>query len=158
MPETSTVTTASAAETRTAGSKILGLILGGGSAIVDKLFDVANFLTRHANGYLFAPALDQANLPTAGAVDDATSLFLVNDGAVYGLNIGVAGTGAAWMQVQRNDGTTTLYPLILNPLGGGLVVGLAGIPNCANDAAATAAGVPVGGLYRNGSVFMVRAA
>jgi hypothetical protein len=29
-------------------------------------------------------------------------------------------------------------------------------PNAANDAAASAAGVPVGGTYRNGSVLMVR--
>jgi hypothetical protein len=31
-------------------------------------------------------------------------------------------------------------------------------PDAANDAAAAAAGVPVGGLYKNGSVLMVRVA
>ena len=35
-------------------------------------------------------------------------------------------------------------------------VNTAGLVNAANDAAAAAAGVPVGGLYRNGSVLMVR--
>jgi hypothetical protein len=30
------------------------------------------------------------------------------------------------------------------------------LQNAANDAAAAAAGVPVGGLYRNGSVLMIR--
>jgi hypothetical protein len=34
--------------------------------------------------------------------------------------------------------------------------GLASLPNHANDAAAASGGVTVGGLYRNGSVLMVR--
>lgn len=34
--------------------------------------------------------------------------------------------------------------------------GLASLPNYANDTAAAAGGVAVGGLYRNGSVLMVR--
>ncbi len=33
---------------------------------------------------------------------------------------------------------------------------LAGVVNAANDAAAAAAGVPIAGMYRNGSVLMVR--
>jgi len=32
----------------------------------------------------------------------------------------------------------------------------AGLVNAANDAAAAAAGVPIAGMYRNGSVLMVR--
>ena len=35
-------------------------------------------------------------------------------------------------------------------------IDLAGLPNFANDAAAATGGVPVGGMYRNGSVLMVR--
>lgn len=38
------------------------------------------------------------------------------------------------------------------------VVLSATIGNYANDAAAQAAGVPVGGIYRNGSILMVRVA
>lgn len=33
---------------------------------------------------------------------------------------------------------------------------IAGLVNAANDAAAATAGVPVAGLYRNGSILMVR--
>ena len=35
-------------------------------------------------------------------------------------------------------------------------IDLAGLPSCANDAAAATGGVRVGGMYRNGSVLMVR--
>ena len=35
-------------------------------------------------------------------------------------------------------------------------IDLSGLPNFANDAAAATGGVPVGGMYRNGSVLMVR--
>lgn len=34
--------------------------------------------------------------------------------------------------------------------------GFAALPNFANDTAAATGGVPVGGMYRNGSVLMVR--
>lgn len=158
MPDTSSASTASAAETRAAGSRILGFILGGGGAIVDKLFDVANFLTRTAGGYFQAAATDFANLPTAGTVDDATGLFVANNDPNYGLNIGISGTGGSWLQGQRSDGGGSLYSISLNPLGGGVLIGLSGVPNYANDAAAAGGGVPVGGLYRNGSVLMIRAA
>ncbi len=35
-------------------------------------------------------------------------------------------------------------------------IDLSGLPNFANDTAAAAGGVKVGGMYRNGSVLMVR--
>ena len=35
-------------------------------------------------------------------------------------------------------------------------IDLAGLPNFSNDTAAATGGVPVGGMYRNGSVLMVR--
>lgn len=38
------------------------------------------------------------------------------------------------------------------------VLGLNGLANAVNDAAAASASVPVGGLYRNGSILMVRIA
>lgn len=38
------------------------------------------------------------------------------------------------------------------------VAGVVGLANYANDGAASAGGVPVGGLYRNGSVVMIRVA
>jgi len=123
VPDTSTAPTATNAETRAAGSKILGFILGGGGAIVDKLFDVANFLTRAAGGYYQASAVNSANVPTAGAINNATGLFVTNNSPLYGLNIGVAGTGGTWVQCQRSDGAATVYPLMLNPLGGNVGIG-----------------------------------
>jgi hypothetical protein len=50
VPDTSADITATAAQTRAAGSRILGFIRGAGDVIVDKLFDVANFLTKNAAG------------------------------------------------------------------------------------------------------------
>jgi hypothetical protein len=37
-------------------------------------------------------------------------------------------------------------------------VNLANVRNFANDAAAAAGGIPVGGIYRNGSVVQIRVA
>lgn len=64
-----------------------------------------------------------ANMPVAGSVGAAVSLFLTNNDANYGLAINIAGSGAATMQAQRADGGGALYPLMLNPLGGAVRVG-----------------------------------
>lgn len=61
MPDTSTTTTATNAETRAAGTKLLGFILGGGSAIVDKLIDVVNFVLKDADGNVAIGAAAPAN-------------------------------------------------------------------------------------------------
>lgn len=42
----------------------------------------------------------------------------------YGLILGVrSDTGAGWVQAQRFDGAQTVYPLVLQPNGGGVAVG-----------------------------------
>ena len=51
--------------------------------------------------------------------------------------------------------TETQAALSLNP-GGGLAITASALGNYANDAAAAAGGVPVNGVYRNGSVLQVR--
>lgn len=58
----------------------------------------------------------------------------------------IAGTG---ISIVRSGATYTIS-FSADPLG------LATLANCANDVAAASAGVPVHGLYRNGSVLMVR--
>jgi hypothetical protein len=58
----------------------------------------------------------------------------------------IAGTGISIVKT----GATYSISLTSDPLG------LASLFNCANDGAAASSGVPVGGLYRNGSVLMVR--
>ena len=40
--------------------------------------------------------------------------------------------------------------------GDGLIVLPISVPNAASDSAASSAGVPVGGIYRNGSQLMIR--
>jgi hypothetical protein len=50
------------------------------------------------------------------------------------------------------------YMRALDALVGMLGAGLNNLPNAANDGAAAAAGVPVGGLYRTGSQISVRVA
>ena len=50
-------------------------------------------------------------------------------------------------RIRRDDGKLGLADSSLNNL-----------PNAANDGAAATAGVAIGGLYRNGSVLMVRVA
>ena len=58
----------------------------------------------------------------------------------------IAGNGIA---ITRANATYTIA-LSSDPLG------LASLVNAGNDGGAAAGGVPVGGLYRNGSVLMVR--
>lgn len=84
-----------------------------------------DFAWRHPNGYLFARALDYAAPgPTAGVIDNKTSLYLTNGFSDdYGLNMGVAGNGFAYLQAQRRDGSGALYPILLNPLGGAVGIG-----------------------------------
>jgi hypothetical protein len=50
MPDVATAATATAAQTRAAGSRMLGFYLGVGGVKVDVLFDTANFLTKNAAG------------------------------------------------------------------------------------------------------------
>lgn len=85
-----------------------------------------HFVARRAVG---GPNVAQASnpipaLPVAGAVTGTSSLWLTNGFTQsYGLNIGVLGTGESWLQGQRQDGTGTLYNMLLNPLGGNVGIG-----------------------------------
>lgn len=82
------------------------------------------FAYRVTVGYLIGSAPSfTASVPTLGAVSNSTSLYLTNNDPNYGLNIGVAGSGRPWLQAQRNDATSSVYAIMLNPLGGGLFVG-----------------------------------
>jgi len=62
-------------------------------------------------------------VPTLG-VNSGKFAFLNGGGnGLYGLIGGVLGTGNAFMQVQRTDGTATAYGLVLNPVGGTVGIG-----------------------------------
>jgi len=58
-----------------------------------------------------------SGLPTAGSAT-GSSFLVSNVDANYGMLMGVTSGGTGWIQSQRIDAGTTLYGLLLNPLGG----------------------------------------
>ena len=42
---------------------------------------------------------------------------------LYGMYVGIGNSGNTWLQSQRNDGTTAVYNLLLNPQGGNVGIG-----------------------------------
>ena len=60
------------------------------------------------------------------------------------------------MKLARGNAGATTQDILTVDASGYLKPGV--IPNFLNDAAAGAGGVPIGGIYRNGSVVMIRVA
>jgi hypothetical protein len=60
--------------------------------------------------------------PTLGVGNVGSQALLSNTG-LYGLYSGVSDNGDVWHQVQRNDGSTAVYNIALQPSGGGLYLG-----------------------------------
>lgn len=60
--------------------------------------------------------------PTFGSGTVGANAILSANG-LYGLYTGVSSAGHVWQQVQRNDGSTAVYPLALQPSGGDVLVG-----------------------------------
>jgi hypothetical protein len=65
--------------------------------------------------------------PTLGSGTIGSDAILSANG-LYGLYTGVSDAGHVWMQVQRNDATTPVYPLSLQPVGGGVLIGTTTAP------------------------------
>jgi hypothetical protein len=65
---------------------------------------------------------NNASLPTFGSGTIGSDAILSANG-FYGLYTGVASEGHVWQQVQRNDGSTAVYPLVLQPSGGNVLIG-----------------------------------
>jgi len=62
------------------------------------------------------------------ALGSSTAPFFVsNTATTYGLNIGVNGAGASWLQSQSNT-SAIAYNLLLNPLGGNVGIGATTTP------------------------------
>ncbi|NTW90476.1 MAG: hypothetical protein HGA35_00830, partial [Erysipelotrichaceae bacterium] len=61
------------------------------------------------------------NTPTAGT--GAGQLAILNPSNLYGLLFGTNTNGNTWIQSQRVDGTTTLYNILLQPIGGNVLIG-----------------------------------
>lgn len=79
---------------------------------------------------------------------------------LYGLVGGVLTSGSAYLQVQRVDGTTTPYSMLLQPTGGNVGIGttsptsplhVVGLPTYASDSAAAAGGLTTGAFYKDAS-------
>jgi hypothetical protein len=125
--------------------------------------------------YSVVPAGALATTATSGGGSGMTitpmrTILTVNAGGTGGTNAGtnyseflpptVSSSGSITTfreAVFKVVMTATQAALDLNP-GGGLVITASALGNYANDAAAAAGGVAVNGVYRNGSVLMVRVA
>ena len=60
--------------------------------------------------------------PTLGSGTVGAQAVLYSNGA-FGMYTGVSSNGDTWMQSQRNDAATSVYNILLNPLGGKVGVG-----------------------------------
>ncbi|MFA5670673.1 MAG: hypothetical protein WC967_15670, partial [Balneolaceae bacterium] len=63
-----------------------------------------------------------ASGPTLGSGTVGADAILASNG-LYGLYTGVSVNGSVWQQVQRNDASTSVYSLLLNPNGGNVGIG-----------------------------------
>lgn len=120
------------------------------------LIDVAllrhtvTFPTLPANGIATGIAFSNGRLDAGGAQD-----FSTITGRIYNRMTSVAdATLLSEMVIQCKDGAAETDVLSVD--GNGIVKILLGLQDFVNDAAAAAGGIPVTGLYRNGSVVMIR--
>ena len=82
-----------------------------------------------------------SGFPMAGVVDDKTAMFIADQSNSYGLLAGVHHlNGNSWMQAQRTDGNTTLYNILLQPIGGNVLIGSTGSPEGVLDVRSTTKG------------------
>lgn len=95
-------------------------------------------------GRIYAPYL-MRNVNSGSPLNAAGIGMELNSGGYYDLLLGAADSAGALDAKVRIRGNSLID--IINGLG-----------NYANDAAAAAGGVPIGSLYRNGSIVMIRVA
>jgi len=85
-------------------------ITSGGNVGIGTTNPQANLVVQNTSG---------TTIPSLGSQGGH---FQLQNGT-YGLLAGVAGSGNAWMQVQRTDGSATAYNLLLQPSGGNVGIG-----------------------------------
>lgn len=87
-----------------------------------------DFFWDNANGkFLVAGKVNissQGNTsPALATLNGSFNISAGGAGSSYGLQTGFYGFGGFWMQNQTNDGGSFVYPIILNPLGGNVLIG-----------------------------------
>lgn len=99
-------------------------------------------------------------IPAAGAGTAINGLFLTGNAAgEFGMMAGVLTSGMGWLQVQQETLTSSTYPLLLNPNGGKVAIGLSVAPVAELQVLATAtaavpaagAGTAINGLFLAGN-------
>jgi hypothetical protein len=125
---------ANAAGTTNTIAKFTGTNSLGNSSIYESGGRVGVGTTAPGNQLSVVGAFTTGNdtIPALGA--NGGKFALLNDGGAgdYGLLFGVQGTGVAFIQAQRTDGTATAYNLLMQPNGGYIGVGVLD-PTCGVD-------------------------
>ena len=138
---------------RTLGGRSAGS--GGGSASVKLVWDSAGL--SWARGTSLTLSNNQVSISSTDTGAALQFAFVTNAAAANYLSFYSATAGNAVRMLA--GGTDANINLSLEPKGSGqVVIPIAQVRNAANDAAAAALSppVPVGGIYRNGSVLQIR--
>jgi hypothetical protein len=86
--------------------------------------NVGSFALPIGGGNLTGRTTVRGNNATGPTLGSATGAFgILSGNSLYGMYSGVSDDGSVWMQVQRNDGNTTTYPLSLQPARGSTLIG-----------------------------------
>jgi hypothetical protein len=64
-----------------------------------------------------------ANFENATLGTATGTMGYLSANGLYGMYVGIGNSGNTWLQSQRNDGTTAVYNLLLNPQGGNVGIG-----------------------------------
>jgi hypothetical protein len=65
-----------------------------------------------------------ANFENATLGTATGTMGYLSANGLYGMYVGIGNSGNTWLQSQRNDGTTAVYNLLLNPQGGNVGIGI----------------------------------
>lgn len=99
-------------------------------------------------------------IPAAGAGTAVNGLFLAGNAAgEFGMMAGLLTSGTGWLQVQQETTTAATYPLLINPNGGNVALGISVAPVAELQVLATAtaavpaagAGTAINGLFLAGN-------
>ena len=97
-----------------------GIVHGSSSAEFDSSVSATDGIFS-ANVKVVSISGQDDSLPVLGS--DSGKFKLFNNGGSYGLIGGVLGDGNSFLQSQRVDGTAVAYNLLLNPIGGNVLIG-----------------------------------